>query len=291
MFVIELLNEKSRVYGNVALALGVSVGSLLFGIAVMFEHDFRVVLRMFHIPGIFVLLYFFFISESIHWLLATGKIDRGIAAIKRIAKFNRLELSETSIESIKQKYSTPLPAQNKLNEQVESQSVLRLFWTMLKTRTLCLRFLNICFQWVATYFSNLGLYQYSIQIPNVDRYVSYLIMISADVPGTILVQLLMNRVKRKTLLFSAHFLVGIFIVATSFIPKEYPWIVIFCFVVAKSLLHLATVVMNQFTSEMFPTNIRTTVLNIASTCAQVGSMIAPFIVILVRNLSFQLISY
>lgn len=291
MFVIELLNEKSRVYGNVALALGVSVGSLLFGIAVMFEHDFRVVLRMFHIPGIFVLLYFFFISESIHWLLATGKIDRGIAAIKRIAKFNRLELSETSIESIKQKYSTPLPAQNKLNEQVESQSVLRLFWKMLKTRTLCLRFLNICFQWVATYFSNLGLYQYSIQIPNVDRYVSYLIMISADVPGTILVQLLMNRVKRKTLLFSAHFLVGIFIVATSFIPKEYPWIVIFCFVVAKSLLHLATVVMNQFTSEMFPTNIRTTVLNIASTCAQVGSMIAPFIVILVRNLSLQLISY
>lgn len=283
VFVIELLNEKNRVYGNVALALGVSVGSLLFGIAVMFEHDFRVVLRMFHIPGIFVLLYFCFISESVHWLLATGRIDRGIAAIKRIAKFNRLELSETSIESIKLKYSPSISAQEKSNEKhVENQSVLRLFWKMLKTRTLCLRFLNICFQWILTYFSNLGLYQYSIQIPNVDRYVSYLIMISADIPGTILVQLLMNRVKRKTLLFSAHFLVGISIVVTSFIPKEYPWIVIFCFVIAKSLLHLATVVMNQFTSEQFPTNIRTTVLNIASTCAQIGSMIAPFIVILVR---------
>lgn len=92
VFVIELLNEKNRVYGNVVLALGLSVGSLLFGIAVMFQHDFRVVLRMFHIPGIFVLLYFLFICESV------------IAAIKRIAKFNRLELSEISIESIKQKY-------------------------------------------------------------------------------------------------------------------------------------------------------------------------------------------
>lgn len=284
VFVIELLNEKDRVYGNVALALGVSIGSLLFGIAVMFEHDFRVVLRMFHIPGIFVLLYFLLVNESVPWLLATGRVHRGIKTIKRIARFNRLEISETTIESIKLKYSTACSTQQQKTQRSvqQHQSVLHSFCKMLKTRTLCLRFLNICFQWVLTYFTNLGLYQYSIQIPNVDRYVSYLIMISADIPGTILVQLLLNRIKRKTLLFSAHLLTGIVIVVTSFIPKEYPWIVISCFVIAKSLLHLATVVMNQFTTEQFPTNIRTTVLNIASTCAQVGSMFAPFIVILVR---------
>lgn len=111
-------------------------------------------------------------------------------------------------------------------------------------------------------------------------------MISADIPGTILVQLLLNRVKRRTLLFFAHFMTGVAIIITSFIPRDYPWIVIFCFVIAKSLLHLSTVVMNQFTTEQFPTAIRTTVLNIASTCAQIGSMLAPFIVILVRYLLF-----
>lgn len=288
---IELLNEKDRVYGNVVLALGVSIGSLLFGIAVMFEHDFRVVMRMFHIPGIFVLFYFLFFNESVPWLLATGRVDRGIKAIKRIARFNRLELPETTIESIKFKYSTAVPTQPQKSQQnVQSPSVLHSFWKMLKTRTLCLRFLNVCFQWVATYFTSLGLYQYSIQIPNVDRYVSYLIMISADIPGTILVQLLLNRIKRRTLLFSAHLLTGIVIVITSFVPKEYPWIVISCFVIAKSFLHLSTVVMNQFTTEQFPTNIRTTVLNIASTCAQIGSMLAPFIIILVRNSLTHLIS-
>lgn len=258
----------------------------------MFEHDFRVVMRMFHIPGIFVLFYFLFFNESVPWLLATGRVDRGIKAIKRIARFNRLELPESTIESIKFKYSTAVPTQQQQKAQgnIQSPSVLHSFWKMLKTRTLCLRFLNVCFQWVATYFTSLGLYQYSIQIPNVDRYVSYLIMISADIPGTILVQLLLNRIKRRTLLFSAHLLTGIVIVITSFVPKEYPWIVISCFVIAKSFLHLSTVVMNQFTTEQFPTNIRTTVLNIASTCAQIGSMLAPFIIILVRNSLTHLIS-
>lgn len=132
VFVIELLNEKDRVYGNVVLALGVSIGSLLFGIAVMFEHDANVVLRMFHIPGIFILFYFLFISESIHWLLATGRINRAISTIKRIARFNRLELSEKTIESIKLKYSEPFSAQQKTQQNVKDQSVLHLFWKMLK---------------------------------------------------------------------------------------------------------------------------------------------------------------
>lgn len=281
--IIELLNENDRVYGNVILGTVGTLGSLLFGVAVMFEHDFRIILRMFSLPGMITCVYFWFISESLQWLLATGNIDRAIIAMKRIAKFNGFELSEKSIESIKQKYSPSISAQEKSDEHGEEQSVLRLFWKMLKTRTLCFRFCKCCFQWIAGTFSTLGLYQFAIQIPGVDRYVSYLIMISADVFGTILVQLLLNRVKRKTLLFSAYFLVGISIVVTSFIPREYPWIVVFCFLIAKCFINLADVVMSLYTNELFPTNIRSTVMSIVGMVAQIGAIGAPYIVILVRH--------
>lgn len=286
MFIIELLNEKNRAYSNLILASGATIGSMLFGIAVMFEHDFRIVLRFFNIPALFVFFYFWFIFESVHWLLATGRIGRAIMNIKRIAKVNRHELSEETIEKITLRYSAKLSDRQKSNENVKNQSVLNLFWTMLKTRTLCLRFLNICYQWIAGKFSVLGLYQYAMQIPGVDRYVSYMIMIGADILGIILVQLLLNRMKRRTLLFSASSLAGIAIIITSFIPKEYPWIVVICFVISKSLLDLSTVVSAIFTTEQFPTRIRTTVLNTAHTCAQIGMMMAPFIVILVRNFIF-----
>lgn len=281
---IELLNEKDRVYGNVILATISTIGSLLFGVIVMFVHDFRVVLQIFSIPGLFVFVYYWFISESIRWLLATGRVDRALVAIKRIAKFNRIELSKKSIELFKQKYSTTLSAQEKSNENVETQSVLHSFWKMLKSRPLCLRFLNCCIQCTASSFSALGLYQYSIQIPVIDRYFNYLIMISADIFGIILVQLLLDRTKRRTLIFFGYALAGIAIVITSFISKEYPWIVVACFLIAKSLLDFSSTVLNILITEVYPTTIRNTALNIIGTIAEIGSIGAPYIVILVRNL-------
>lgn len=281
---IELLNENNRVYSNLILASGASIGSLLFGIAVMFEHDFRVVLRLFNVPGIFfAILNFWFIYESVYWLLATGRIGRAIMTIKRIAKTNGYELSEETIETITMRYSAKFSERQQSNENAKKQSVLKIFWKMLKTRKLCFRFFNICYQWIASNFSVLGLCQYAMQIPGVDRYVGYMIMIGADLLGIVLVQLLLNRVKRRSLLFCAYTLAGISIVVTSFIPREYPWIVVICFVVSKSLLDLSIVVSSIFTTEQFPTSIRTTVLNTANTCAQIGTMLAPFVVILVRN--------
>lgn len=131
VFAIEQLNEKHRVFGNVLMVYGGSVGNLLFGIAVMFEHDFRIILFAFNVPGLLVFFYYLFVCESVRWLLASGRIDRAIMTMKRIAKFNRRELSEKTIETIKQKYSTTIFAKSKSDgntkECVKNRSVLHLF--------------------------------------------------------------------------------------------------------------------------------------------------------------------
>lgn len=281
VFAMELLSAKYRVLGSMLVAIGGSVGNLLFGIAVMYVHDFRVVLRIFNIPGLFVFFYFLIQSESVRWLLATGRIDRAIDTMKRIAKFNRRELSEKTIQMIRLKYSTNTSAQQKSQNTNENQSVLHAFWTIFKTRSLCFRFINGSAQWIACCFSFYGLYQFTTQIPGVDRYISYLIIISTEAPMD-LVQLTFNRMKRRMVLSAAFFLAGICIFITSLVSREWPWTVVLCFLIGKSLLGFTFTAMYMYTAEQYPTNIRTTVLNTQSMFARCGSMLAPYAVILVR---------
>lgn len=73
---------------------------MLLGVAAMYVHDFRILMRIFYIPGLFVFAYFWLVPESTRWLLATGRTDRAIETLKRIARFNRRELSEKTIEGI-----------------------------------------------------------------------------------------------------------------------------------------------------------------------------------------------
>lgn len=65
VFAIEQLNAKHRVFGNVLMVYGGSVGNLIFGIAVMFEHDFRIILFAFNVPGLLVFFYYLFVCESV----------------------------------------------------------------------------------------------------------------------------------------------------------------------------------------------------------------------------------
>lgn len=281
VFAIELLNAKHRVFGFVSMVIGTSVGNIFFGISVMFVHDFRTVLRIFTIPGLFVFFYFLFICESFRWLLATGRIDRAISTIKRIARFNRREFPEKTIESIKLHYSTTFSAKQNTNENEKKESVLQLFWTILKTRTLCFRFVNDCFQWILCCFCYYGLYQYSTQIPGANRYQIFLILTSTEAPMNLLVHFLFNRFKRRITLFCAFFVSGILIIGTLFIPKDQAWSIVICFLISKSLAGFANTGIVGYTAEKFPTNIRATIINTSSMFGRFGSMSAPYAIILV----------
>lgn len=95
-------------------------------------------------------------------------------------------------------------------------------------------------------------------------------------------QLIFTRMKRRVVLTVAFFLAGICILVTSFIPKEYSWAVVICFLIGKSLLGFSSTALYMYTAEQYPTNVRTTILNTESMIGRIGSMLAPYVVILVR---------
>lgn len=184
VFTVELQSSRYRVLGSILISIAYAVGEMLLGLVAMYVHDFRILMRIFYIPGLFVFAYFWLVPESTRWLLATGRTDRAIETLKRIARFNRRELSEKTIEAIKFRYSTEMPAENRSTENHdENQTMFQLLCTVFKSKRLFLRLLACCYQWSACTFSYYGLSQSSTQIAGANPYVSFVVVMSIEIPG------------------------------------------------------------------------------------------------------------
>lgn len=148
---IELLTTRYRVLGSTIISISHPIGEIIFGLIAMYIHDFRILLRMTYIPGLFVFVNFFLVPESIRWLLVTGRVERAVKSLKRIARVNGKQLSEKSIELIKSKYSIELKTKNVIVENekkdADKRAVSESFFMIFKSKTLCLRFFACSYQW------------------------------------------------------------------------------------------------------------------------------------------------
>lgn len=122
---------------------------------------------------------------------------------------------------------------------------------------------------VACCFIYHGLSQSSIQIPNTNRYISFIISMAIEIPCALLSQPLLNKMKRRTLLGGSFILVPISMIATAFIPETYSAVILLCSLVGKASITIAFIVIYLYTCEQWPTNVRNTITN---TCSMIGRL-------------------
>lgn len=286
---LEWANSKYRVLGSAMVSLSFPIGEIVLGIVAMYVHDFRILIRILYTPGLLVIIYFWLVPESVRWLLVTGRVDYAIKVLRRMAWVNGKHLSANSVEAITSRYSANYGTKTDLspNQEVnpEKHSILQTLGVVLKSKTLCLRFLNCCYQWTAATFSYYGLSMYATHIPAQNRYVSFISVVAVEIPGIFVALLLLNRMKRKTLLFATLTLAAFSIITTSWIPNENEKVVLMLFMLGKTSITCAFNVLYIFTAEQWPTNIRTTVMNSCSMIGRIGAMVAPLTAILVSLLN------
>lgn len=160
---LELVSSRYRVMAITLIGLAHPVGEIIFGFLASYCHDFRLLLRIFYTPGLFLFIYFWLVPESIRWLLVTGRVDRAIKILKQIARVNKKHLSNKSIDILTLKY-TDVNAVSAAKNSISSgknthhkHSIFRSFGKVLKSKTLALRLLICCYQWAACCFCYYGM--------------------------------------------------------------------------------------------------------------------------------------
>ncbi|OAD56165.1 WD repeat and HMG-box DNA-binding protein 1 [Eufriesea mexicana] len=218
------------------------------------------------IPSLFLLSYYWIIPESPRWLLAIGKLSKAEQILIKAANRNKIP-----IENVKTAIETYESNMRNYRKRIEDKyNITHLFRTPnLRLKTIC-----ICINWFVCGSYFFGLAQYMGYIDG-NIFVNVAVSAAVELPGTIVVLLLISRVSRLRILISGNILSAVSLLLLTVISDSNFTVFLATLGLAGMSLSFPTIYL--YSSEAFPTVVRNVGVGLGSVCARIGSMIAPYI--------------
>lgn len=143
ILVLEYIDPKMRTFGlNLCIGIFYCFGSVITPWLAVWLGHWKLYLLATIIPSLIVPLFYFFVPESAEWLISRNRLDDALICYRKIAKFNRRELSEQFIADFKLTADANVNAKDaKTTIKDENPTLISLFKTpRLRRLTLILFF-------------------------------------------------------------------------------------------------------------------------------------------------------
>ncbi|XP_053908533.1 solute carrier family 22 member 6-A [Cuculus canorus] len=220
------------------------------------------------LPFFVFLLSSWWLAESARWLVLSGKAERAVKVLQRVAKVNKKkeEGEKLTVEILKANMKEELAGLK------ASYSVSDL------VRTPVIRHIFLCLSivWFSISFSYYGLAM-DLQNFGVSIYLIQVIFGAVDFPAKVVVTISISYIGRRVSLMVTLFLAGLVIITNIFVSTELQTVRTALAVIGKGCLSAAFNCVFLFTTELYPTPIRQTGLGFGSTMARVGGIVAPLV--------------
>ncbi|KAK7116168.1 organic cation transporter-like protein [Littorina saxatilis] len=244
-----------------------------------------------------------YVDESLRWLVANGKKEATLKVLKRAARTNRVDLdhviktleASTTHEEMEtltngdQHQDKDLPTQVTSIPEVDEELLHTLEEKQTKKLTLLDLFRNrrllrnaalMWFAWFTCAFTFFALYMMSTSLHG-DRFLNYFLTALMELPPSILFYLVVDRVGRKWATRPFFALAGLGLLCSGIFRMYAENTAMRTLSVVSAMLGMVGAsgmfgAIFFFTPELFPTNMRTQALGVASLAGRCGGMIAPF---------------
>lgn len=259
--------------------------ALLSAIAYRFQ-TWRALYVASSVPSIlFVCLILPFLHESPRWCLIRGRVGDAMKIMQSIARSNGKELPENVVLALDNEVncSPNLPVAVGESKESLSGSLIDVLRSPL-TRTRLFLAVTINFTCAIVYY---GLSLNAVNL-GTNLYLNVALNAVAEMPAYFLTAIWLDKLGRKPLAIGTQWFSGLFCVAGSLMKaygtsKIIPMICgvlgIFGMAGTYNLLFIYTV-------ELFPTTVRNAALGCATQAAQLGAILAPFIVVMGGGVPF-----
>ncbi|XP_017072487.1 organic cation transporter protein-like [Drosophila eugracilis] len=263
LLAIELVGPKRRVAAATIITIFYSLGEAFLGFLASQVQHWRWLLRVLYAPAVLQILFLWILPESVRWLLSQGAEEKAADVLRRAARINKRSLPEEQVEE--------LLASNrqKLSQANESQYPI-----MRAVRTFSLRIANCCLCWFTHTLIALGLSLNSVNLGG-NKYTNFMLNGFIQIPGLLLPLVIMDRVGRRYSLCASMLLCAICMGASAGVPAENYAGSLTLFLIGKLAITCSFQILYFFTSEIFPTNVRNSLLSLCSMVGRIGSMLAP----------------
>ncbi|XP_071941426.1 organic cation transporter protein-like [Antedon mediterranea] len=278
ILLLELFRPKQR-----SLACCIATTAWGFGLCVLTPiayllQNWRHFQLAITLPMIPALLFWWFLVESPRWLQSVGRHEDARRVLEKMARFNRVDCSFLEEESKQEKNPGSHAKKYSVFDTVRTPNLRR--WTLV-----------LFFMWTVNSSVYYGLSLNSSALAG-DRFLNFFIIGLAEVPAYIVQIWALPRFGRRQLLLFFHILASVACIMTIVIPVETsngtnltPLIITMAFI-GKFCITLTYTVVWIYSSELFPTVIRTIGIGECSMMARIGGISAPYIMYSGKSVSW-----
>uniref|UniRef100_A0A1I8NXI5 Major facilitator superfamily (MFS) profile domain-containing protein n=1 Tax=Stomoxys calcitrans TaxID=35570 RepID=A0A1I8NXI5_STOCA len=260
---IELVGPNRRVLACGLVTIFYAVGEMFLALAAKYLQNWRILLRVLYAPAYGLFLYFWILPESVRWLLSQRREEEAKNVLKRAATVNNRKISDGALDKL------IFENREKLKNSAESKFPIKLAFT-----TLFWRIANCSFCWIVNVLVYFGLSLNAVLLDG-DKYNNFIYIALVEIPGFLLPLVIMDRYGRRYSMFGTMLISGLCCLATIFLPHEAALGQLILFLIGKLSITCSFQVLYFFTSEIFPTNLRNSLLSFCSMVGRFGSMLAP----------------
>ncbi|CAG5054675.1 unnamed protein product [Parnassius apollo] len=266
---IELLGQDKRVLTTACLGILLVLGGLSFALLAKTFQYWRTFILVVYPPSLLFVFYIYLLPESIRWLISKNRKKEAMEIIMRAAKMNNVTLSEETMMHLK------MEEKIRMTEEKQDLEEEKGIWIQVLHSPIIMKRLAICsWWWITCTFVYYGLAINSVSLAG-DKYTNYMLVVSVEVISVVTNALVLDRYGRKKTLLVAYVTCGISCAAITFVPKSIPWLTTLLYLVGKIAITQAFSGIYMYTSELFPTHARHSLLGFCSMVGRIGSIIAP----------------
>ncbi|XP_020489728.2 organic cation/carnitine transporter 2-like [Labrus bergylta] len=265
----EMLGQSARVrFTLLGHSVGFGLGYALLPLVAYFIRGWRMLLVASAIPSFLFIPSWWVIPESPRWLLQKGRLEEAERVIRNAAKRNRVPAPEIIFRA-----GDCLESMQNNGEEVHTYTYVDLIRTPNMRNITILG--NLIWLSVSMVFYGLSLNTSSLH-GNV--YLNCFLSAVIDIGAYIAMWVLLKRVPRPTLLFTALMFCGILLLLLQLVPEDMPVMFQVLVLVGKMGVSGAYSFIYVIFTELIPTVVRNMGLGMVSTAARIGTVICPFVV-------------
>ncbi|XP_063591330.1 organic cation transporter protein-like [Penaeus indicus] len=275
---IEVSEPRLRTALGITLYLPWALGEMALGGLAYLLRNWRTLQLAISVIGVAMFPFFWFMDESPRWLMVTGKHERALEVLKKAAKWNKVSLPpENELLTLMKEELPPSKSDTSARDiKALLKSSLNNFLILFRTPKLRLITIVMYLDYLVLAMVYFGL---SLSGGNLssDPFVYMVLSGLMEIPAYTLAFPVVYRFGRRGPTVLCCLLCGVALFVLAAVPADYSWLIVTMALIGKMTITVAYQIAILYSSELFPTEVRSRGIGTCFMMSRIGSICSPFI--------------
>ncbi len=267
---MELFGQRNRKLAYVLNSLCFSATNALLALLTYLERNWRYMHLWIGLAVIATVpVLYFFLKESMRWLVLNGRENEAETMLLDVARVNKRHLSNTQCRDMREELDSMAKSAQESNES--ALTVLDMF----KRSYLATTLISLIV-WVT---SVMGFYSLLFHIGDLagNIFLNYLVSSSVGLPSVLYILFTIDTIGRRHCIIISQAVLGASCLAIAFVPKDHSTAILALYLVGKFGATCSISAAWFYTSELFPTNLRAQAVGTCSLLSRALAASASFV--------------